>query len=567
MKKKKISLKTNLQKKNSPKSTLFRFSFFQIGMALAVILVVGFGFLLQQKRSQVLGAQASVQTPSCRWWEIICRFNNLFFSQDSVLHWPVNNQSNENIGDRITSVLQNIRINGYNYTSTGKSGLLINWRYGTNPLLANGGKCQISNGSNSCNNPGHDRLTDIRYLHNLLSWKSTNPADRQFDDDITRYTQVVKREFVSGTDERGFIYNEWMDMYSLTNDLWYKQAAQNWASAIDGPYYFHRSIGALYKGGNKGGQYRSSDVVSEASSLIRAGKYFGNLQWVQDGQEAIQFVVTHAYITQYYTFMGVMDKILNADGTVNPNESIYHGQSNHAYAINGNTVKAAGELGDAVYALLLAYQVDPTYTLLVNGKSETMLQFSEEIIGTNLLPSSNALGVWDAANEGYFFGVRFSGTSFDSPGVPTLDSSVKESGRQFVILKLFHLVNQLDHNKYQDMEQRMTRIAINKAYYTDGHGFLYAMTPNWQPTTQKNGQLGNYVTTEAMGIVLEALLQQEEQKPITPVTISSGSEAIHPSIEKIRKVKKQDITQQFVFPTETPQSDIILPDSVDAANQ
>ena len=58
----------------------------------------------------------------------------------------------------------------------------------------------------------------------------------------------------------------------------------------------------------------------------------------------------------------------------------------------------------------------------------------------------------------------------------------------------------------------MLNVAVNKAYYAPGHGVIYEVNNNWTPRVLSNG-LEDWVTTEAMGIVAEALFSLGEPSP------------------------------------------------------
>lgn len=89
----------------------------------------------------------------------------------------------------------------------------------------------------------------------------------------------------------------------------------------------------------------------------------------------------------------------------------------------------------------------------------------------------------------------------------------KESGRQFHMLQAFHLADALTGNRYQAMEKLMLKVALAKAYYPQGRGIVYEMAPDWSLLTMKNGQREDWVTSEAMGVALLALLGLGEGKP------------------------------------------------------
>jgi hypothetical protein len=86
-------------------------------------------------------------------------------------------------------------------------GLWVNWRYGTRPLQTNVNGTGEPDDTN-VSPPRHDELTDLRYIHNLWSYKRQNPADTSFNREIARYTPIIKREFAHSHNERGWLYDE-----------------------------------------------------------------------------------------------------------------------------------------------------------------------------------------------------------------------------------------------------------------------------------------------------------------------------------------------------------------------
>lgn len=76
--------------------------------------------------------------------------------------------------------------------------------------------------------------------------------------------------------------------------------------------------------------------------------------------------------------------------------------------------------------------------------------------------TSSSFGLWDTHYGGYYGGLEFSGPTFQNPGIPTIIAR-KEGGRQMDLLEAFHLPE-------------------------------------------------NWVTTEAMGIVLEAMFSLEDSQ-------------------------------------------------------
>jgi hypothetical protein len=63
-----------------------------------------------------------------------------------------------------------------------------------------------------------------------------------------------------------------------------------------------------------------------------------------------------------------------------------------------------------------------------------------------------------------------------------------------------------------ELQTTLLNVALQKAYYAPGHGVLYEMLPNWT-LVASGGVPEDWVTTEAMGIVMEALLSLGEARP------------------------------------------------------
>ena len=62
------------------------------------------------------------------------------------------------------------------------------------------------------------------------------------------------------------------------------------------------------------------------------------------------------------------------------------------------------------------------------------------------------------------------------------------------------------------MEEALLAIALEKAYSPSGRGYVYLQAPNWSLLTAKQGGKRDWVTTEAMGIALEALLSLQRKE-------------------------------------------------------
>jgi hypothetical protein len=403
----------------------------------------------------------------------------------------------------VPDMLRNLHANGLNRNPTinrGLGGLWINWRYGANPQQTN------FKGSGETDGPAdplrHDVLTDFRYLHNLLLWKTLHPADHEFDDDIQRFRDIVRLEFADTRNERGWLYDELIDMYRLSKDEFYRQTARGLAEAYAASLA-KPPAGFLYKtnSAHPHGYYRADLVLEAGCALIQAGREFQQPAWEAKGRAAVDFVYAHAWLPRYRTFLFIMDDLLLPDGRLNPDEKIYRDDSGR-YRIDGGVVRM-GSLGQMAVSLLHAYMASGDRVFL--DRATDLLD--------SLTPKQNTLGLWDDKNLGYFNSAVFAGPGFREPGVPRVNRSKKESGRQAHMLEAFAVANALTGGRYREPEQVMTDVVTTKAYYPPGHGILYEQAPDWRLLPLKSGGSEDWVTSEAMGIALEALQQKDRDKP------------------------------------------------------
>ncbi|GAC1389779.1 MAG: hypothetical protein NVS4B11_12040 [Ktedonobacteraceae bacterium] len=423
----------------------------------------------------------------------------------------------------VTDILKNFKENGFDANSSinnGMGGLWINWRYNTKPLQAN---LTLSGVPSKMKPPQHDYNTDLRYLHALLLYKSQHHDEGQFDDEIQKYTVLVKYEFQPShirNDWRGWHYDEFMDLYRLSQDDEYKQMARSFAEAFANNLY-HPSIGTVYATSSSfpivnarfpTGIYRVDDAMQIGCALIQAGTQFNNPEWTQDGKNILHFVYAHAYVSSYHTFLYQMSDVLLPDGTVNPNETISRiGVSGvdvlrgrfTAHLLDGGVVAVGNDIAQSLLSLLHAYSVTHEQEYL-NDAIDLTSPFTT---------ANNALGLWDTQQLGYYVATIFPGPDAQHPGIPQVVKEVKECGRQIQMLEVFRILNTLTNNRYQSMQDSMLTVATQKAYYELGHGYLFEENAAWTPLKLPNGQPGDWVTTEAMGLSLEGLLSLSDRSP------------------------------------------------------
>jgi len=399
----------------------------------------------------------------------------------------------------VITVLQNIHNNGFDaQANDGLGGLWLNWRYGTQPLQINFDDAGNANGSSVP--PRQDRLVDLRYVHTLWLYKRQHLDDARFDGELKKYTDIVKHEFTDHPDERGWVFDTLVDLYHLSHDAFYKHAAQAEVVFLD-TKRFHRSVGAYYKTSrtHPRGYYPVDQALEAGCALLQAGSLFSNKQWTRDCKTILAFVYQHAFLRRYHVFVSYMDHVLLANGKLNPTETFFRGKDLGGHLINGEQV-TVGLVGQEILSLLHAYQVT---------RDETLLDRAQELLAP-FMARPNALGLWDTHHLGYYTALIFPGKTIAHPGTPTLSKKTKEGGQQLLMLEAFQVADTLTSGQYAGMVTALEQVAVNKAFYAPGHGYLDQETADWKPLVLQSGdnagETEDWVTTEAMGIALEALL-------------------------------------------------------------
>jgi hypothetical protein len=399
----------------------------------------------------------------------------------------------------VITVLQNIHNNGFDaQANDGLGGLWINWRYGTQPLQTNFDDAGNAHGSSVP--PRQDRLVDLRYVHTLWLYKRQHRDDVQFDGELMKYTNIVKHEFTNHPDERGWVFETLVDLYRLSHDAFYKHAAQAEVVFLD-TKRFHRSVGAYYKTSrtHPRGYYPVDQALEAGCALLQAGSLFHHKQWTRDGKTILAFVYQHAFLRHYHVFVSYMDHVLLANGKLNPTETFFRGKDQSGHLINGGRVNV-GQAAQEILSLLHAYEVT---------RDKTLLDKVQELLAP-LGARPNALGLWDMHHLGYYAALTFPGKTIAHPGTPVLSKQTKQGGQQLLMLEAFQVADTLTRGQYTGMVTALEQVAVNKAFYAPGHGYLDQETADWKPlvlqTGANAGETKDWVTTEAMGIALEALL-------------------------------------------------------------
>jgi hypothetical protein len=406
------------------------------------------------------------------------------------------------------AVLDNIAANGFDSVpgvNGGAGALWINWRTGSDPLATNwnntpAAECAVRSGVAQCINapPRTDRLTDLRYLHALALYHNQHPGDARYDAQLARWAGVVKAAWAGAHDERGWTYDALVDLTRLTGDQWYVTTAAGQAKFYS-TTVFHASCHCLYytTPQHPQGYYRPVDTVEEAAALASEGARTGNQAYVQQGHEALQFVLDHGYLRTWHTFPFAWDNVLNTDGSVNPNELFAGGLAN-----GGAEVRAIWSAQEAQTLF---------HAARVTGDS-LYLNLGMELLDA-LTPAQNTLGLWDTTYSGYCEKVTFSGTSYSNPGTPLIACTKKEAGRQLVVLDAARVGQTVGAgSRYDDLIQRMTALAIGRDYNAAGRGYVYEVARDYSQYSN-HGSPEDWVTTEADGIAMEALFALSDSRP------------------------------------------------------
>jgi len=402
----------------------------------------------------------------------------------------------------VRDVLENIRKNGFNPDpdiNKGLGGLWINFRTGSQPLETNFSTAGVPYTVNKDGTKRHDELTDLRYLHNLWTCRAVFPDIPVADAEIERFTKIVKYELDSGANQRGWVYDLVFDLHRLSGDTFYRDAARSQAKYFADDMY-KPELGTVCKIKKKNGvttsSYRVDHSLEIGCALVQAGSVFGESSWTQKGKAIIDFVYENAYLPQYRTFPSELDEIVLASGKASPNPRFYRFGDTE-----GGSAKPPA-LGQMALALLHAHVVT---------KDESYLHRATELL-LPLTARDNALGLWDSEHGGYWDKTVFSGTHVREAGTAKVRKGDKEGARQLHLLQAYAVANRLTGGQFREMEEALLGIALEKAYSPSGRGYVYLQAPDWSLLTAKQGGKRDWVTTEAMGIALEALLSLQRKE-------------------------------------------------------
>jgi hypothetical protein len=403
----------------------------------------------------------------------------------------------------VGDVLENFLRNGFNAdpgVNQGLGGLWINWRTGSSPLQTNFSTAGVPDTRNKDGSKRHDELTDLRYLHNLWTCRTVFPDIAVADAEIQRFTRIVKAELTPAKNDRGWVYDLVFDLHRLSGDPFYRDAARSLAQHFADDLY-KLGVGSVCKfkktDGRTTSAYRVDHALEIGSALVQAGTVFGDSCWTRKGRGILDFVYRNAYLPEFRTFPSELDEILLLDGTVNLNPRFYRDGDSE-----GGSAKPPA-LGQMALALLHAHIIT---------SERSFLDLAREILFP-LTSRVNSLGLWDAEHGGYWDKTIFGGTHVRQPGTARVRRVDKEGGRQLHLLQAFAVANRLGGGQFQEMEDALLEIALDRAYSCSGRGYVHLSAPDWSLLEVKQGGRRDWVTTEAMGVALEALLSLRRKDP------------------------------------------------------
>jgi hypothetical protein len=396
----------------------------------------------------------------------------------------------------VRAVLENIRTNGFNPDpdfNGGLGGLWINFRTASQPLQTNFSTAGVPYSNNKDGSKRHDELTDLRYLHNLWTCRAVFPDVPVPESEIARFTRIVKYELAEPKNERGWVYDLVFDLHRLSGDPFYRDAARGLARHFADELY-KPELGTVCKIKKKNGvttsSYRVDHALEIGCALVQAGTVYGESSWTQKGKSVIDFAYANAYLPQYRTFPSELDEVVLASGRLSPNLRFYrHGDT------EGGSAKPPA-LGQIALGLLHAHVVT---------RDEAYLRRAVDLLAP-LTATDNTLGLWDNDHGGYWDKTVFSGSHVRDAGTARVRKGDKEGARQLHLLQAFAVANRLTGGRFREMEEGLLTIALEKAYSPAGRGYVYLQAPDWSLLKAKQGGQRDWVTTEAMGIALEALL-------------------------------------------------------------
>jgi hypothetical protein len=368
-------------------------------------------------------------------------------------------------------VLNNMHQNAWNNRAVSRGvvtgGLYINWKM-SDPSVKNVTRV----GPTGDSQQNHDPQVDLLYLTALAEYQQIHPQDHTYDGDMARTTKLVLADFQRYSLPKGWIY-----FYLLRDGLLlHNPGLISEARMVASNFYtrwYDPVPGVIYDRAHMPGDYTANHSLQAGAALIEAGQRWQQPAWVDAGEKTIDHVISAAFNTRYRLFYDSMT--VSSDG----NDRVQNDKSRPTTDAQGAS------------ALLIAYRL--------TGR-QLYLAVANQVLHS-LFESS---GLWDISRQGFFFAFSFANGS--------VIKTYKETRSQTLALIAVHQYNQLQQQQLKQQEQQLVQVLTDHFYQRNYHGFVYRLTPDFHIFSSKPGAgpgLEDYVTTEAMGMSLDALQQTE----------------------------------------------------------
>jgi hypothetical protein len=348
--------------------------------------------------------------------------------------------------------------------STLSGGLFINFRpswNGSNNVAANT-NIQTSGESDAQGgrSPRHDPLTDLTVLRAVDTAFSMGADDEKLTALRCRLQPVAEAEFTNYGVERGWVYDQLIDLAELDPSGPWRTDARAFAGTLA-----RRFAGGL----NSRQTFRPDWVAESAAALTDAGNRFEQPGWASIGGDLARRLCQ-----------------TSADPTTGLFPARAHLVAGGRAMVDDAIVKV-GSQAQLLDALLTVYEANHDKLLLAAVR--------------RALDSlrSPAIGVEDTVNGGWFYAVNVDGSS--------VRKSYKET-RQAWLVNLFRhaAANGLVPT---DLSAQMLTIVRDKLYQTESLGYVYRVRADWTAFASLQNRKPveeNWVSSEATGIATQALL-------------------------------------------------------------
>jgi hypothetical protein len=356
-------------------------------------------------------------------------------------------------------------------------GLFINWRgtwsgnQATAPANTNIQETGLSD-QQAHSTPRHDPLTDLTYLVNLYAYQAINPDDREFAPDVARMEPIVQQEYANEGYYRCWVYFQLRDLGSLQPAQGWDALATRFAAGVYQHYY--DSQAGTVANPRHGGTYRTDYAAECGAMLIDAGQREHDAAWVSAGNSTLTHLIKQAQNPGTHLFP--LQMMVNS-----ARDTVVQSQL------------TMGEEAQLLNSFLDAYDLTANKSYL-----DAVLEAVNSLY-------SPAIGLWDQANDGFFFSVDADGQS--------LNAHYKESRQAWMLPLLQHLARIEGGGVWTAREQTMLTVVRDRLWQPSINGYPYRETPGFTVYQSHNGPgrtnvQENWVTAEAMGIAGESLASQ-----------------------------------------------------------